>query len=326
MGVFDQYNIQIWCSAIACILSIFLAIFPSQVRITKITKVLFALIPFAINLVQAIGIIIYVFLNGVDNNSKEWKSQEFKHFWEETDILPFVKNVLFISILATVVMIIIISLMKRTNFNDRQLKRYYLKLTDKQRDSGHIIIIGGSMDFLGTCPCRNMNNISFECEDTYNNWIGKWHSKEKCKKCCLNNEQWKQLSSLICNGCRIQIICAHPNNTEQADQTKKLIGFILKSWKKENVENNIIINFFNVDDDPNLRGRIIEDYAETKYVCWNFKTSNRKKNSYERPYVFSAKDRLGSLIVKAFDTIKNSSNEISQEEAESYIQIFENRT
>ncbi len=323
MEVFSQYNIQIYCSTLACLVSIVLAIIPSQVRVTKKTKVFFVFLPLFINLLQAIYIIVDVYLNGVDRTSEKWIEQEFIHFIEETGIESFIWHILIISILSMVVMFIVISVMKKASFNDKQLMRYYLKLTNEQRDSGHIVIIGGSMDFLGVCPCKTMTSKSFECKNTYYKLTDRWFSEKKCKKCCLNNEQWKQLSKLICRGCRVQIVCAHPNNTEQATQTKALIGFILKSWKKDD---NVKISFFSADDDPNLRGRIIEDYTKTKRVCWNFKTSNKKKNSYEMPHTYSENDRLGALIIEAFDKIQASGQKMTQNEEDSCIQAFGKRT
>ena len=319
MPVFSQYNIQIYCSTLTTLISIVLALVPSSVQVTKKTKALFVVLPLFINLVQAIYIIVDVYLTGIDSTSIQWVNQGLKHFIEETDIKSFTYHILIISLLAMVVMFIVISVMKRTNFNDKQLMRYYLKLTNEQRDSGHIIIIGGSMDFLGVCPCKEVTQKPYKCKKAYNKLIDRWFSEKKCKKCCLNNEQWKQLSKLISRGCRLQIVCAHPNNTEQEIQTKALLGFILKAWK------NVKIKFFSADNDPNLRGRIIEDYNKTKRVCWNFKTSNKKKNSYEMPYTYSENDRMGALIIEAFNNIQASGQEMTPDEKKSYIQVFQNR-
>lgn len=323
MLVFSQYNIQIYCSTLTCLLSIILAIFPSQIRLTKKTKLFFIFLPLLINFIQALYIVVDVYLTGVDNNLNKWSELGLKKFIEQTDVTFFTSHMITASIISMALMFIVISILKKTSFNDKQLMHYYIKLTDEQRDSGHIIIIGGSMDFLGVCPCQNMDSESYACKNIFQNFIEKWFGENKCKKCCLNNEQWIQLSKLINRGCRVQIVCSHPNNTELQKETKALIGFILKTWKKAD---NVKISFFNPDNDPNLRGRIIEDYNKIRRVCWNFKTSNKKTNSYEMPYIFSEKDRLGALIIDAFEKIQSSGQEITQEEQTEYIRVFQEKT
>ncbi len=319
---FSQYNVQIYCSTIACLLSIIIAIFPSQIVLTKKTKVFFAFAPFIINFITAVIIIADVYISG------EWIDKGIAQFIEGTDVKSFLIRLLVISAIATVMMFLIIIFLKKTSYNDKQLMRYYIKLTDKQNTSGHIIIIGGSMDFLGVRPCTKISGESFSCGKAYKRAnrvvkvLERWKSEKRCKKCCLNNEQWRQLSNLITTGCRLQIVCTHPDNTESEMYTKELIGFILKSWKREN---NIDIKFFTPDNDPHIRGRIIEDFSKLKHVCWNFKTNSSKQNSYETPYTFSENERMGAFVIKAFDDIEKSGTPITPEEESAYIKAFEDR-
>lgn len=326
MEVFSRYNIQFYCTTITYLVSTISTIAPFRIRITKRRKSLYVLLPFFSNLVQSMYIIVYVYLKGVENGtSKKWIEQGFEYFIDKTDIASFVKHMLIISIIPMIIMFIIISVMKRTNFNDRQLTRYYLKLTDKQKCSDHITIIGGSMDFLGIRPCKKISS-SFKCDKAYCHThmllkiFERWLGEKQCRKCCLNNEQWKQLSSLINKGCRIQIVCKHPNNTEFETHTKEFLGFILKAWKREK---NIEIKFFK-DGDPYVRGRIIEDYDSVRQVCWNFKTNN-KQNSYEAPYLYRKNERMGAFVIDAFDNICELATSINTKEEQAYIKAFDDR-
>lgn len=321
MTAFSQYNVQIYCSTIACLLSIIIAIFPSQIKLTRKVKVFFSLSPLIINLITGAIIIIDIYI------SSEWIEKRIIDFINRTDIVSFCSHLVVTSIVASIVMFFIINFLKRTSYNDKQLMRYYLKLTNDQNDSGHITIIGGSMDFLGICPCKKMSS-SLRCDKIYCRTyrlikaFQRWFSKKQCRKCCLNNEQWRQLLSLVNKGCRIKIVCTHPNNTELATYTKELLGFILKTWKKED---NIEIKFFTADGDPHVRGRIIEDYSNIQHVCWNFKTNNNEINSYEEPYTFSKNERMGALVIKAFDDICRSAIAMSTEEEQEYIKAFDDR-
>lgn len=318
---FSQYNVQIYCSTIACLLSIIIAIFPSQIKLTRKVKAFFSLSPLIINLITSIIIIIDVYL------SSGWMDKGIDQFIEGTDIVSFCSHLLSTSVVASIIMFFVIIFLKRTSYNDKQLMRYYLKLTSDQNDSGHITIIGGSMDFFGIRPCKKISS-SFKCDKVYHRTyrllkaFERWFSEKQCRKCCLNNEQWKQLSSLINKGCRLQIVCTHPDNTEFEIYTKELLGFILKTWKKGN---NIEIKFFTADNDPHIRGRIIEDFSNIQHVCWNFKTNNDKNNSYEEPYIFSKNERMGAFVIKAFDDIRSSAIAMSTEEEQEYIKAFEDR-
>lgn len=318
---FSQYNVQIYCSTITCLLSIIIAIFPSQIKLTRKVKVFFSLSPLVINLITGAIIMIDIYL------SSGWIEKRIIEFIEGTDIVPFCSHLLVTSVMASIVMFFIIIFLKRTSYNDKQLMRYYLKLTNDQKDSGHITIIGGSMDFLGIRPCKKMSR-SLKCDKVYFRTyrlikaFQRCFSKKQCRNCCLNNEQWRQLLSLVNKGCRIQIVCTHPNNTEFETSTKELLGFILKTWKKKN---NIEIKFFTADSDPHIRGRIIEDFSNIQHVCWNFKTNNHKNNSYEEPYTFSKNERMGALVIKAFDDIRRSAIAMSTEEEQECIKAFDDR-
>lgn len=321
MEVFSQYNIQIYCSTIACLLSIIIAIFPSQIVLTRKIKIFFSLTPFIINFITGTIIIVDVYL------SAGWSKKGINQFIEYTDIKSFCNHLFVASVISTILMFLIMTFMKKTTYNDKRLMKYYLKLTNNQNESGHIIIIGGSMDFLGSRPCKKVSTSSFKCSKMYHckykipKMCERCLSDKKCKKCCLNNEQWRQLSILISKGCRLQIICTHPENTGEETYTKELLGFILKSWKRRNIK----IKFFTVDNDPHIRGRIIEDFSNIKHVCWNFKTSNGKQNSFEVPYIYSENDRMGAFVINAFKNIRDSATDISKEEECAYIKAFDDR-
>lgn len=327
MDVFSQYNIQFYCTTVVYLVSTISTIAPLQIRITKGRKAFYVLLPFFSNLVQVMYIIVYVYLKDKDNNaSKKWIELGLKHFITETDMMPFVRHILIISIVLMIVMFVIISVMKRTNFNDKQLTSYYLKLTDKQKCSDQITIIGGSMDFLGVRPCKKISMKSIVCDRAYCRTnivlkiLGRLLGEEKCKKCCLNNEQWIQLSELVNKGCKIQIVCKHSDNIESETHTKEFLGFILKVWKRKN---NIEIKFFK-DGDPYVRGRIIEDYDSVKQACWNFKTNNRQR-SYETPYIYKKNERMGAFVIDAFDNIYELAIPIKADEEQEYIRSFDNR-
>jgi hypothetical protein len=321
MEVFSQYNIQIYCSTIACLLSIIIAIFPSQIVLPRKIKVFFSFFPLIINFITGGIIIADIYL------SEGWSEKGINQFIEGTDVKSFCSHLLVSSVIATIVMFFLIIFLKRTSYNDKQLMRYYLKLTDKQNDSGHIIIIGGSMDFLGLRPCKNVSTNPFKCNKTYRRTykipkvFERLLSDKQCKKCCLNNEQWRQLSKLISKGCRLQIVCTHPDNTESEASTKELLGFIIKSWKRSNIE----IKFFTADNDPHIRGRIIEDFSKIRHVCWNFKTNSGKQNSYEAPYTYSENERMGAFIINAFKDISESAMDMNADEEQAYIKAFEDR-
>ena len=327
MEIFSRYNIQFYCTTITYLVSTISTIAPLQIRITKRRKVLYVLLPFLSNLVQAIYIIVDVYLTGVENETlKKWIEQGLKYFIDNTDIASFVNHMLIISVIPMIIMFVVISVMKRTNFNDRQLTHYYLKLTDKQKCSDHITIIGGSMDFLGVRPCKKISMNSFEFDKAYFykhmllKIFERWFGEKQCRKCCLNNEQWIQLSKLVNKGCRIQIVCKHPSNTEFETHTKEFLGFIFKAWKRGN---NIEIKFFK-DGDPYVRGRIIEDYDSVRQVCWNFKTNNRQ-NSYEAPYIYRKNERMGAFVIDAFDNICELATSINTKEERAYIKAFNDR-
>lgn len=321
MEVFSQYNIQIYCSTIACLLSIITAIFPSQIVLTRKIKIFFSLTPFIINFITGAIIIVDVYL------SAGWSEKGINQFIEYTDIKSFCNHLFLASVISTIIMFLIMTFLKKTTYNDKRLMKYYLKLTKNQNESGHIIIIGGSMDFLGIRPCREVTASTFECSKSYHcaykipKMFERWLSEKKCKKCCLNNEQWRQLSILISKGCRLQIVCTHPENTGAETYTKELLGFILRAWKRSNIE----IKFFTADNDPHIRGRIIEDFSKIKHVCWNFKTSNGKQNSYEAPYTYSENERMGAFIINAFKDIRDLAIDISEEEVRAYIKAFNDR-
>ena len=321
MEVFSEYNIQIYCSTLSCLLAIIIAIFPSQIKLSRKVKVVFVFLPLIINFVTAAMIVVDIYF------SKDWNKKGINEFIKGTDIKSFRNSLLIISVISCFIMVIIIKCMKKSSYNDKQLMKYYLKLTDKQNESGHIIIIGGSMDFLGIRPCGEIDLKSFKCAKTYQcthktlEILKKLLSGKKCKKCCLNNEQWKQLSMLINRGCRIQIVCTHPDNTESENYTKALLGFILQTWKRSNIE----IKFFTADNDPHIRGRIIEDFSNTRQVCWNFKTNSGKQNSYEAPYTYSQNDRMGAFIIDAFEDIQKKARTMTKDEEKEYIEAFEKR-
>lgn len=321
MEVFSQYNIQIQCSTITCLLSIIIAIFPSQIVLTRKQKIFFTLTPFFINFITGAIIIGDVY------SSAGWSEKGINQFIKYTDIKSFCNHLFLASVISTIIMFLIMTFLKKTTYNDKRLMKYYLKLTEKQNESGHIIIIGGSMDFLGIRPCEKASALTFKCSKSYRcaykipKIFERWLSEKKCKKCCLNNEQWRQLSILISKGCRLQIICTHPKNTGAETYTKELLGFILIAWKRDNVK----IKFFTADNDPHIRGRIIEDFNRIKHICWNFKTSNGKQNSYETPYTYSENDRMGALVISAFKDIQRSAIDISEEEEFAYIKAFTDR-
>lgn len=317
MTIFFQSVVQICCSTIACVLSIIIAIFPVHIKLTRKIKILFSLLPLIINFITGAIIIVYTYLS-------EWIEKGINQFIKETDVESFCILLLVISIIACIIIFFIIIFLKRI-YTDKRLMRYYLKLTYKQKVSGHITIIGGSMDFLGTRPCRKMPKDSFQCKKAYSSThiFERYIGKKQCRTCCLNNAQWIQLSKLIKEGCRIQIVCTHPNNAEFETNTKELLGFILKTWKKEN---NIEIKFFTTDNDPHIRGRIIEDFNNIQHICWNFKTNNDKRNSYEEPYIFSKNDRMGAFVINAFDNIRASAIAMKTEEEQEYINAFAHRT
>lgn len=320
MEVFSQYNIQIYCSTIACLLSIIIAIFPSQIVLTRKIKVFFSFSPLIINFITGGIIVSDIYL------SVGWYEKGINQFINETDVRSFCNHLLVTSMVATIIMFFIIMFLKKTSYNDKQLMRYYLKLTDRQNDSGHIIIIGGSMDFLGVRPCKEVSTDPLECNKIYHcnhkipRVFERLFSKKKCKKCCLNNEQWRQLSRLISKGCRLQIVCTHPDNTAET-YVKELLGFVLKSWKRNNIE----IKFFTADDDPHIRGRIIEDFSRIRHICWNFKTNSGKQNSYEAPNEYSENERMGAFIIDAFNGIRDSATDMSEEEEQAYIKAFDDR-
>lgn len=321
MEMFSQYNIQIYCSTLACLLAIIIAIFPTQIILEKKIKIIFSFSPLIINFITGVIIITDVYI------SKGWAKKGVSQFWQLTDVKEFCINLLITSMISSVIMFLIITFMKKSSYNDKQLMRYYIKLTDKQNDSGHIIIIGGSMDFLGIRPCKEMVEDTCECGHSYEHTYGGFKllrnlvNPRKCKKCCLNNEQWRQLSQLINKGCRLQIVCTHPDNTGSVVHTKELLGFILKIWKRGN--RNIEIKFFSADSDPHIRGRIIEDFSKIRHVCWNFKTKNGKQNSYEAPYTYSENERMGAFIIDAFENIQASGRIMTVEEEQEYIKAFD---
>lgn len=322
MIVFSQYNIQIYCSTLSCLISIFLAIISSPVTINTKRKILLTFLPLVINFIQYAYIIIDIYFNGLDNKLVKWSKQGLESYVEETDIISFTNHIFLISVCAMVVTFIFVYTVKKSSFNDKQLTNYYLKLTDSQRESGHMMIIGGSMDFLGKPPCNKMLQDT-TCPNTYKHSLERYTSKQRskeCDNCCLNNKQWKQLHKLVNMGCRINIVCTHPSNTENEVYSKAMIGFIIKSW---DTNKNISISFFNVNNNPNIKGRVIEDYNKTKHVCWNFKTTNNEKNTYEMPNIYSENSRLGAFIIEAFDNIQSSGKKISQDERIEFISQFE---
>lgn len=321
MEVFSQYNIQIYCSTIACLLSIIIAIFPSQIVLTRKVKIFFSFSPFIINFITGVIIIADIYF------SAGWSEKGINQFIGGTDVKLFCDHLLVTSVIATIIMFFVINFLKKTSYNDKQLMRYYLKLTDSQNDSGHIIIIGGSMDFLGRRPCKKVSRNFLKCAKMYRSTyklpkaFERLLSEKQCKKCCLNNEQWRQLSKLISKGCRLQIVCTHPDNTESETYTKELLGFILKTWKMKNIK----IKFFTADSDPHIRGRIIEDFSKIRHVCWNFKTNNGKHNSYEAPYTYSENERMGAFIINAFNDIRDLATDMSTEEEQAYKKAFDDR-
>lgn len=318
MTTFSQYSIQVYCSSVACLLSLIIAICPPQIMLKKWQKILFMLLPLFVNVITEIIIVIDVFfLNG-------WDKKEISRFITETDLGHFTYTLLIVSVVACAVMAVLIFVFKEKTYNDKQLMRYYVKLTAKQNESGHIIIIGGSMDFLGNRPCRSVDTLECCCSEKNKECKKKllrMNSNKKCKSCCLNNEQWIQLANLIQKGCRIQIVCTHPKNTVPERQTKELLGYILYKWRRE----NCTVRFFSPDKDPHIRGRVIEDFSSIKHVCWNFKTTNEKKNSYEAPHTFSQDERMGKFIIDAFYEISKKAHSISRNEENELIDAYKNR-
>lgn len=326
-SVFSPYNTQIIFATLACLVSIMTAVYPEQVRLSRKSKICLVLLPLILNAVHGLIIVIDIYLNGINQAGVQWKDQPVVQFFQNTDLLPFGRYLLIVSALAMLFMYILIAVKKRTNFNDKGLMRYYVKLTEEQREGGPIIIIGGSMDFLGKCPCSKADvSKNKACVNFFEGKKGRLKrifSEAKCKECCINNEQWNQLTWLVKRGCSIQIICAHPKNLTNETQAKELLGFLLNTWKKSRKRTNVQVFFFEAEKDPNIRGRIIEDFNQIKKVCWNFKNTNRKQNSYEMPFTYSQNDRMGALIIRAFDDIQKEATKITDAEENEYIKAYE---
>ena len=313
-------NTEINSLTIASVLTVIFAIYPYETTLTKRSKILFILLPFIVNIAFGTGVIW-------DCYFERDVTKSISDFIHESDAVSFILRIVTASFIAMIVLFLFICFTKRYKYNDKQLRRYYLKLTESQKPSGRITIIGGSMDFLGKCPCGELPQNTFNCNKAYR-WANKlkkiserWVGEKHCRECCLNNEQWRQLSILISGGCSLQILCTYPSKTPSESNTKKLLGFIIKAW---NTNNNVGIKFF-IDNDPHIRGRIIEDFSDVRHVCWNFKNTNGRQNSYEAPRTFTQDKRMGAFIINAFDHIHESGRDMTAEEKADYVDSFETR-
>lgn len=324
MSVFSQHNVSIYCQTLASILAIIVAIFPTNVVLTRKQKGFLCSAPAISNLAAGVMII------GDALKNRRYGVSKFSELVAQTDVWSFIISLLNTSLAATIIVLLFVLIVKRGTYNDKRLMRYYLKLTNKQKESGHITIIGGSLDFFGVRPCKSkadaFDDNTLKCKKTYDSkhkltmMRKRFFCQKSCRRCCLNNEQWKQITMLIKKGCKLQIICTHPDNTETELYTKELLGFLLKAWEK-----GVSVRFFDNATDPHIRGRIIEDFSNVKQVCWNFKTTNGKKNSYEAPYTFSKNERMGAFVIYAFEKIGESAREMPDNEKTQYIEIFNNR-
>lgn len=321
MDIFTQESTQIYISTLATIVSILTAVIPSEGSLTKLRKAFFSIMPFLVNVITVLLIV------GDKIFSYGLLDKGMKHVLHDTDIIPFIITVVIVSFVASLVTYVIISAFKKSTYNDKQLMHFYTNLTKKQNRSGHIRIIGGSLDFFGRRPCLSVADDNLSCEHAINSRykkfaIYRFFVRGRCKNCCLNNSQWRQMNSLIDTGCRLHIVCSNPANTATQNNTREFLGYILKTWERRD---NLFIRFFTADSDPHLRGRIIEDYTNIRHVCWNFKTTNGLQNSYEPPYTFSENDRMGAFVIEAFEGIEEKGTPISKGQKSNCIDAYDHR-
>lgn len=297
-------------STFSTILAILLAVAPSNVVIRKKTKIILTLTPGITNLIVFIVATCFSYYDG------GWDAKSFLQFATANNLTLVIKQLLGISGGACLVLGLIIGKVKSNTFNDKRLMQHYVKMTDMQKSGCEIIIIGGSMDFLGRRPCKDViDEMQNKCPHKvrYKTKFGRFfalkHGQEKCKYCCVNNPQWVQLVGLIDKECPINIICTNPTRNNETDKfTKELLGLLLKLSKRAN--DNVNIFFFERKDDPNVRGRIVEDRNNIKHICLNFKREN-DQHSYERPIKCEDTSSLGKFYIEAFENIKSKATPLT---------------